>query len=115
MTDRITIRAARTTDPAVARLAVLDSAPPVAEPTLVAERDGVPIAAMAYDGRTVVADPFTATADAVALLAERAAQMRGDWPAASALSWRREDRSAQRARRESRRRLPLRPAILRAR
>ena len=60
---------------ALARLAVLDSADPIALPALIAEIDGRPVAAIALDGGRVVADPFVPTLDARALLELRRAQL----------------------------------------
>jgi hypothetical protein len=96
MHDEITIRIARAADPAVARLAALDSARPIAGPALVAERRGVPVAAIAYDGEAVVADPFAHSERAVAVLSERSAQLRGQRVAGRLRAWRRGERSARR-------------------
>jgi hypothetical protein len=60
---------------ALVRLAQLDSRRLPAGPHLLAELDGRPVAALARAGGAVVADPFTRTADIVALLRERAAQL----------------------------------------
>lgn len=57
---------------ALRRLALLDSARPLRGRALVAEVDGRPVAALSLDDGRVVADPFTHTADAVALLRLRA-------------------------------------------
>jgi hypothetical protein len=68
----VLIRAARGSDgPALARLAALDSAAVPAGELLVAEADGVLIAARALDSGEVVADPFRPSADVVALLTLR--------------------------------------------
>jgi hypothetical protein len=48
-----------------------DSRPRMRGPALLAERDGVPIAAIALTSGTVVVDPFSPTEDAVALLRSR--------------------------------------------
>jgi hypothetical protein len=62
-------------DALLRRLAELDSTRPLRRPILLAERDGVAVAALsAADGR-VAADPFEPTAEAVALLRLRAAQV----------------------------------------
>lgn len=53
---------------ALQRLAQLDSRHLPAGPHLVAERDGALIAALAQPSGIAVADPFTPSADAVALL-----------------------------------------------
>jgi hypothetical protein len=53
------IRPARDADqPALRRLAFLDSAEPLNGRILVAEIDGVPAAAMSLDERRTIADPF---------------------------------------------------------
>jgi hypothetical protein len=52
---------------ALVDLAALDSARPLDGDVVVAEADGVLVAAVAGDGR-VVADPFRPTADVVAML-----------------------------------------------
>ncbi len=61
----------------LARIAELDSAPRPADPLLIGERAGRPIAALSLADGTVVADPFVASADVVALLRLRARQLRG--------------------------------------
>ena len=67
----VVIRAARGSDgEALERLARLDSQRPPAGDVLVAEQDGVLVAALAGD--RVLADPFRPTADVVALLRLRA-------------------------------------------
>jgi hypothetical protein len=77
--DAVTMRAARPSDAvALARLAALDSAaaaPP--EPLLVAEVGGEVRAAISLRDGTVVANPFTPTAELVELLEARARQLRG--------------------------------------
>jgi hypothetical protein len=60
--------------PALARLAALDSAPTPRGEVLVAEVDGVLLAALALEEGRAVADPFVATAELVALLRLRAEQ-----------------------------------------
>ena len=57
------------------RLAVLDSAPAPHGPMLVAERDGVLVAAMPIAGGRAIADPFEPTAGIVGLLELRRAQL----------------------------------------
>lgn len=65
----ILIRGAGASDgPVLTRLAALDSAPVPFGPTLIAEVDGEPRAALALRDRTVVADPFERTAEVVQLL-----------------------------------------------
>jgi hypothetical protein len=72
MSHSVTIRAATARDArTVARLARLDSRPLLGGDALLAERDSVPIAAIALTSGSVVADPFHATADAVRLLRAR--------------------------------------------
>ena len=62
--------------PAVARLAALDETEPLAGPVLLAVADGRPVAALSVTDGRVAADPFTHTADAVAMLRLRARQQR---------------------------------------
>jgi hypothetical protein len=62
-------------DAALVRLAQLDSRSLPAGPHLIAELGGRPVAALARSGGATIADPFTRTADIVALLHERAAQI----------------------------------------
>lgn len=61
-------RAASADAAALDRLANLDSRRLPAGPHLVAERDGALIAALALPSGTTFSDPFTPTADALALL-----------------------------------------------
>jgi hypothetical protein len=96
MHDPITIRIAPAGDAAVAHLAALDSSAPIGGPTLVAERDGVALAAIAYGGGAVVADPFERTTDVVAVLAERSAQLRGTRVAGRRRAWLRGERTQRR-------------------
>jgi hypothetical protein len=58
------------------RLAVLDSAPVPAGPVLVAEQDGMLVAAVPLRGGRAIADPFLPSADAVSLLELRRTQLR---------------------------------------
>lgn len=68
----LTVRAATPQDEAtLGRLASLDSRPQPHGHTLLAERDGVPLAAIALTSGLVVADPFKHTAGAVHLLKHR--------------------------------------------
>lgn len=63
-------------DPALQRLAELDSAMPVSGHALIASVDRIPVAAHSMeDGRTI-ADPFRPTAAIVELLEARAANLR---------------------------------------
>jgi hypothetical protein len=69
----VVLRPARPEDAAtLARLAALDSAPPLREPALLALVDGRAHAALSLANRRVVADPFAPTADIVDLLCKRA-------------------------------------------
>ena len=71
----VVIRAARGSDgDALENLARMDSQRPLAGDVLLAEQDGVIVAALAGD-RTV-ADPFRPTADVVALLRVHAPRLR---------------------------------------
>jgi hypothetical protein len=73
----VVIRAARGSDGiALEDLARLDSQRPLAGDVLLAEQDGELVAAL--DGERVIADPFRATADLVALLRVRAGRSRQD-------------------------------------
>jgi hypothetical protein len=69
---------------ALRRLAALDSARPLIGGTLLAEQRGSVVAAVSLSDGGAIADPFVATADMVALLRVRAAQLRhvGVTPAA---------------------------------
>ena len=70
--DALTIRAAKPRDADdLLRLAQLDSRGRLRGHTLIAERDGVAIAALALTSGAVVADQFSATADAVRALRRR--------------------------------------------
>ena len=71
----IVLRHAVSSDgPALDRLAQLDSKRLSSGIHLVAERDGVLIAALAQSSGATIADPFTPSADAVALLRQWAQQ-----------------------------------------
>ena len=59
--------------PVLMRLAALDSAPVPFGPTLIAEVDGEPRAALALRDGAVIADPFARTAELVQLLKVHAA------------------------------------------
>jgi hypothetical protein len=109
MHDDMTIRIAGAGDPAVAHLAGLDSTDPIAGRALIAEVGGRPVAAIAYGGGEVVADPFVRSAGAVALLAERSAQLRGERVAGRLRGWRRGERAERR--RPGRRSPVLRPRV----
>jgi hypothetical protein len=65
-------RATSADDAALARLAALDSQPPLAGRVLLAEQHDEPVAALSIDDGRWVADPFRATAAAVAALRVRA-------------------------------------------
>jgi hypothetical protein len=74
--EPVTIRWAGAADrPALEALAALDGASLPTAPMLVAERDGVPVAALAADGSDPIADPFSPTAELVDLLEVRARQL----------------------------------------
>jgi hypothetical protein len=110
MLHDIDIRIAPEGDAALAHLAALDSASPFAGDALVASVHGRDIAAVAYDGSAVVADPFVRTAAAVAVLMERSAQLRGQRVGGSLRAWRRGERVPRR-RRAERPALPPRVAV----
>ena len=80
----LVIRAAGPGDRAkLARLAQLDGKRGLdGDRILIAELDGVPRAALALHGSAVLADPFHPTAALIDVLKLRAAQLRGDPPAA---------------------------------
>jgi hypothetical protein len=74
----IVIRAAAPADDAaLVRLAALDSARPLGSAALVAEADGTIVAALDLATGRTIADPFTPSADLVALLEVRATRLRG--------------------------------------
>ena len=69
----LTVRAASAADePVLTALARLDSARPLAGRCLLAEVGGRPVAALSVEEGRVVADPFVATREAVAVLKLRA-------------------------------------------
>src|SRR3954453_3474385 len=70
--------ATRFDDAELRRLAVLDSAQPLAGPVIVAQSDGRIDAALSLDDRRTIADPFRPTAGLVDVLRARAARLRGD-------------------------------------
>jgi hypothetical protein len=71
------IRASRADEAAaLAELALLDDADLPAGPALVAEVDGSIQAALPLGGGRAIADPFRRTSDLIALLEERASQIR---------------------------------------
>jgi hypothetical protein len=75
MTD-ITVRRSVPADQGrLARLAALDSASPPRGPALVAEADSRMLAALPLGAGRPIADPFEPTAEVVALLELRAAQL----------------------------------------
>jgi hypothetical protein len=77
------IRAATDADaPALLRLARLDSSRPPAGSIVIAEDQGVLVAAMSIDDGATIADPFRATAAVVAMLRLRSEQIRGETPRA---------------------------------
>jgi hypothetical protein len=74
--DTVAVRFAGPEDEAaIRRVAALDSKDVPVGPTLVAEADGDVIAALAIDSGEAAADPFRWTADVVALMKLRAAQL----------------------------------------
>jgi hypothetical protein len=75
--DTVVIREASTEDSGrLHRLAMLDSAPNPHGPMLVAERDGLLVAAVPMGGGPAIADPFEPTAGLVGLLELRRSQLR---------------------------------------
>jgi hypothetical protein len=92
----IVIRASRPEDePALARLAALDSSPLPGAPILIAEADGELRAALSLRDGAVIANPFHRTASFVALLRARAGQLRAEPPRRPRLFWRARSRPAQ--------------------
>ncbi len=80
-TDTIIIRRAGAADARVLhRLGALDSAAAPGPDSLIAERDGVAVAALDLADGHVVADPFERSADLVELLRVRAHRVRGAAP-----------------------------------
>lgn len=76
-TDPIVIRRAVADDlDALRYLAALDSARALLGDVLVAESDGIVLAAYSVDEQRAIADPFVPTADLVSLLETRAAPLR---------------------------------------
>lgn len=74
--DSVVVRYSTPADaPALARLAALDSSRPLRGPALIAEADSRPLAALPLGSGRPIADPFTPTAELVALLELRAAQL----------------------------------------
>ena len=82
MTSTLTVRVAGQGDAStLIRLAQLDEDAPLSGEVLLAEADGRPVAALSLRDRRAVADPFVASAGAVALLRLRARQLaRGHSP-----------------------------------
>ena len=80
--DTIIIRATTEHDaPAIARLALLDSAPVPRGRALVAEVDGTMRALVPLDGGNAIADPFAHTAHLVELLRSHAVALAAARPA----------------------------------
>lgn len=74
--EQIVIRRARSTDQgAIAQLAGLTERVAPAAPLVLAESDGMLVAAVSTSTGDVVTDPFVATQDVVALLRLRATQL----------------------------------------
>lgn len=77
ISSAVVIRPAQAKDEsALVRLAALDSKRVPADRLIVAEVAGQPQAAMAVDSGAVIADPFRATADLVAMLEVHAESLR---------------------------------------
>jgi hypothetical protein len=75
--DQLVIRSAAPDDRGpLRRLALLDSAQLAAGPMLVAEREGMLVAAVPLGGGRSIADPFVPSADIVSLLELRRTQLR---------------------------------------
>jgi len=75
-TSVLAIRPATANDgPALERLAALDSSAVLVGPALLGLVDGRPLAAVSLATGAVVADPFSPTAELVALLRQRAARL----------------------------------------
>jgi hypothetical protein len=75
-TQPVTIRPAYADDePAIRRLAALDSAPVPREALVLAEVDGELRVAVSTDGRKAIADPFHRTFELVALLRDYAVRL----------------------------------------
>ena len=78
-TDTLTIRRATAADePALERLARLDSRRPTPAPHLVADASGRLVAAVSLGDGSAIADPFVASGPAVDLLRERARHLARD-------------------------------------
>lgn len=76
--SELTIRPAFPDDAiALERLAQLDSSTVPAGALLIAGIDGVVVAALSIQDEVAIADPFRPTAEVLALLVERARQLRG--------------------------------------
>jgi hypothetical protein len=74
-TPSLTFRQADPAEPSVELLAQLDSVKPLSGLVLLAEAEGRPVAAISVDDGRAAADPFLPSADAVAVLQMRAAQL----------------------------------------
>jgi hypothetical protein len=75
--DAVVIRSSSDADsPRLQRLAMLDSAPAPQGPMLVAEREGVLVAALPIAGGRAIVDPFEPTAGLLGLLEMRRSQLR---------------------------------------
>lgn len=77
MTNLTVRRSTSTDDAGLARLAALDSASPPRGPALIAEADSRMLAALPIGSGRAIADPFEPTAEIVALLELRRAQVDG--------------------------------------
>jgi hypothetical protein len=75
--DAVVIRQSQADDNGrLHRLALLDSAPEPHGPMLVAEREGMLVAALPLSGGRAISDPFEPTAGIVRLLEQRRSQLR---------------------------------------
>jgi hypothetical protein len=75
--NAFTIRPATEADAeTLRRLAILDTRRPLAGRILIAEEDGVVVAALSLDERRAIADPFEPSGTALALLRARAGALR---------------------------------------
>jgi hypothetical protein len=102
LSSALTIRPALAADAAaIAWLAELDSAPVPTGSLLLASVDDRPVVALSLDTGAVVADPFTPTAELVAMLRDRAERINraaiGHEPAGVASRWLGRARHARRS------------------
>jgi hypothetical protein len=84
----ITIRPATEADAETLRaIAIRDSRHPLTGRILVAEEDGVLVAALSLDERRAIADPFEPSATVLSLLDARARALRAQGPRRSLREW----------------------------